>query len=241
MNNTKTRQLFFDLDRTLWDFEANSKKALQQLFVDLELDSHIAHFNHFHHTYVRINTELWNAYGKGKIGKAELRDSRFQHTLEYHGIHDSSITKRLSDGYIEISPRQTLLFPDAIDVLEHFRKEGYHMHIITNGFPEVQYVKLENSGLASYFRQILCSEEVGFTKPHRGIFHEALRRTDCRAEHAIMIGDDFKIDIVGALNAGWTAIHFDPEHKFKKERNVHRIRGLNELPEAVSMLPIVST
>jgi putative hydrolase of the HAD superfamily len=238
MNNTKTRQLFFDLDRTLWDFEANSKKALQQLFADLELGSHIEHFNHFHHTYVRINSELWNAYGKGKIGKAELRDSRFRRTLEYHGISDSSIAQRLSEGYIEISPRQTLLFPDAVDVLEQFRKEGYRMHIITNGFPEVQYIKLENSGISAYFEEIMCSEEVGFTKPQRGIFQEALRRTNCRPEHAIMIGDDFKIDIVGALNAGWTAIHFDPENRYKKERSIKRIRALNELPEAVSLLPI---
>lgn len=238
MKPNKTRQLFFDLDRTLWDFEANSKKALQQLFADLQLDSHIEHFNHFHHTYVRINNELWNAFGKGKINKAELRDSRFQRTLEHHGISDLTITQRLSDGYIELSPRQTQLFPDAVDVLEQFRREGYRMHIITNGFPEVQYIKLENSGIAPYFDNVLCSEDVGFTKPHREIFQEALRRASCLPEHAIMIGDDFKIDIVGALNAGWTAIHFDPEHKFKKELTVKRIRSLKELPEAVSMLAI---
>jgi len=236
----KTRQLFFDLDRTLWDFEANSKKALQQLFIDFGLGNHIEHFNHFHHTYVRINTELWNAFGKGKIGKTELRDSRFQKTLAYHGIEDkdNSISQKLSDGYIEISPRQTLLFPNTKEVLDHFRKENYRMHIITNGFPEVQYIKLENSGIASYFDQVLCSEEVGFTKPHREIFQEAMRRTDCLPENAIMIGDDFKIDIVGALNAGWKAIHFDPEHKFRKERTVKRIRGLEELPDVVSLLPI---
>lgn len=235
----KVRQLFFDLDRTLWDFEANSKKALQVLFDDLALGTHIAHFNHFHHTYVKINAELWNDYGKGRISKSELRDSRFTKALAYHGIHDGELVERISTGYIELSPRQTLLFPQAIEVLEHFKREQYRMHIITNGFPEVQYIKLENSGLAGYFDQVLCSEEVGFTKPHRGIFTEAMRRTNCQPEHAIMIGDDFKIDIVGALNAGWTAIHFDPEHKFKKERTVRRIRGLQELPEAVSMLPIV--
>jgi putative hydrolase of the HAD superfamily len=234
----KTRQLFFDLDRTLWDFEANSKKALQHLFQEFELGNHIEHFNHFHHTYIRINTELWNAYGKGKINKNELRDSRFQRTLAHHGIVDGAISQRISDGYIEISPRQTLLFPNAIEVLEHFKKEDYRMHIITNGFPEVQYIKLANSGLSTFFDQILCSEEVGFTKPHREIFQEALRRSGCQPQNAIMIGDDFKIDIIGALNAGWTAIHFDPEHRYKKERNVRRVRSLDELPDAVSMLPI---
>jgi putative hydrolase of the HAD superfamily len=235
----KIRQLFFDLDRTLWDFEANSKRALQHLYEELELGVHIEHFNHFHHTYIRINAELWNAYGKGKINKEELRNSRFEKTLAYHGINDKVVSDKMSDGYITLSPTQTQLFPQALEVLQFFQQEGYRMHIITNGFKEVQHIKLSNSGLAEYFEHVLCSEEIGATKPHRAIFEEAMRRTDCLPQHAIMIGDDFKADIIGALNAGWTAIHFDPEHKYKKERNVKRIRSLSELPDVVSMLPIV--
>ena len=235
----KTRQLFFDLDRTLWDFEANSKKALQLLYAELELHNHIEHFSHFHYTYIRINAELWTAYGKGKIDKLELRDSRFKKTLNHLGISDHSITQRMSDGYIDLSPRQTLLFPNAIEVLEQFKQENYRMHIITNGFKEVQHIKLENSGLSPYFDLILCSEEIGVNKPHRPIFQEAMNRTGCLPEEAIMIGDDFKVDIIGALNAGWSAIHFDPEHKFKKELNVKRVRNLADLPDLVSLMPIV--
>lgn len=235
----KVRQLFFDLDRTLWDFEANSKRALQHLYEELSLGDTIEHFNHFHHTYIRINADLWQLYGKGKLTKAELRDNRFKNALAHHGIHDHGLAQQMSDGYIEISPRQTQLFPNALEVLEQFRKEKYKMHIITNGFPEVQYIKLTNSGIADFFDEVLCSEDVGSTKPHPAIFKEALRRTHCQSQHAIMIGDDFKVDIVGALNAGWTAIHFDPERKFKKEGNVPRIRDLSELPEVISMLPIV--
>lgn len=235
----KVRQLFFDLDRTLWDFEANSKRALQHLYEELELGVHIEHFNHFHHTYIRINAEMWADYGKGKIDKAALRNGRFRKTLAYHGIHDEEIAEKLSDGYIAVSPYQTQLFPQAKEMLQFFRNEGYRMHIITNGFKEVQHIKLSHSGLAEFFDLILCSEEIGATKPHREIFLEAQRRTDCKPEHAIMIGDDFKADIIGALNAGWTAIHFDPESKFKKERNVLRIRSLGQLPDVVSLLPLV--
>jgi putative hydrolase of the HAD superfamily len=236
----KVRQLFFDLDRTLWDFEANSKRALQHLYEELSLGDTIEHFNHFHHTYIRINADLWQLYGKGKLTKAELRDNRFKNALAHHGIHDHGLAQKMSDGYIEISPRQTQLFPNALEVLEQFRKEKYRMHIITNGFPEVQHIKLANSGIAHFFDEVLCSEDVGSTKPHPEIFKEALRRAHCQSQHAIMIGDDFKVDIVGALNAGWTAIHFDPERKFKKEGTVPRIRDLSELPEVISMLPIVS-
>lgn len=235
----KIRQLYFDLDRTLWDFETNSRFALQQLYVDLNIGDSVEHFRHFQHTYERVNADLWQAYGKGKLTKEELRDTRFSKTLAHHGIVDPQVAKRMSDGYIELSPKQTALFPGAIDMLESLKKDDYRLHIITNGFKEVQHIKLENSGLKPYFDLILCSEEVGLTKPNREIFRYAQEKTSCEAQHAIMIGDDMKADVVGALNAGWSAIHFDPERKLQKERNVPRIRALAEIPEIVNLLPIV--
>lgn len=235
----KVRQLFFDLDRTLWDFEANSKRALQHLYESLSLGDTIEHFMHFHHTYIRVNATLWQQYGKGKLSKEALRDNRFKDALALHGIHDHQLAQKMSDGYIEMSPKQTALFPGAIETLTELKRQKYRMHIITNGFHEVQHVKLETSGLKSFFDVVLSSESIGFTKPHREIFQEAQRLTNCQPQHAIMIGDDFKADIIGALNANWTAIHFDPEVKFKKERNVPRVRSLNELPEVINLLPIV--
>ncbi|MNY24748.1 Pyrimidine 5'-nucleotidase YjjG [compost metagenome] len=145
----------------------------------------------------------------------------------------------MSDGYIDLSPQQTALFPGAIEMLDELKGEDYRLHIITNGFKEVQHIKLKNSGISDYFDLVLCSEEIGVTKPHREIFQEAQRITACKTEHAVMVGDDFKADIIGALNAGWTAIHFDPEVKYKKERNVPRIRKLSEIPELINLLPIV--
>lgn len=236
----KVRQLFFDLDRTLWDFETNSRFALQHLYDDLKLGDTIEHFLHFHHTYIRINADLWNLYGSGKVSKEELRDSRFKKALAHHGIHDEELVKKMSDGYIDLSPQQTALFPGAVDMLNELKAENYRLHIITNGFKEVQHIKLKNSGISEYFELVLCSEEIGVTKPHREIFQEAQRITTCKTEHAVMVGDDFKADIIGALNAGWTAIHFDPEHKYKKERNVPRIRTLSEIPSLVNLLPIVA-
>lgn len=235
----KTRQLFFDLDRTLWDFETNSRYALSELFKELKLDEHIEHFLHFHHHYISVNAELWHQYGKGKISKTELRDSRFKRALAKFNLHDETLAQRMSDGYLELSPNQTAVFPGVKEMLEDFKANNYRMHIITNGFREVQERKLSNCDLLSYFEVILCSEDIGFTKPNREIYREAERLTECKPEHAIMIGDDFKADVIGSLNAGWTAIHFDPEHKYKKERNVPRIRELMELPNVVSMLPII--
>ncbi len=236
----KVRQLFFDLDRTLWDFERNSQTALSVLYQELDLGKHIEHFLHFHHHYGIINAELWHQYGKGKISKEELRDSRFVKALAKFGIQDESTAMRMSQGYLELSPNQTAIFPFAHEMLREFKNNEYQLHIITNGFREVQERKLQNCDLRKYFDVILCSEDIGFTKPNKEIYREAERLTGCKPNQAIMIGDDFKADVIGSLNAGWTAIHFDPEHRYKKERNVPRIRTLNELPEVVSMLPIIT-
>lgn len=237
----KIRQLFFDLDRTLWDFETNSKFALSELFHLYQLEDAFEHFIQFHYHYSKINAELWHAYGDQKITKDELRYERFRKTLALKNIQDEQLVNKLSDGYVEISPKQTALFPGAIETLEELKKEDYRLHIITNGFKEVQDIKLENCGLKPYFDLILCSEEVGVNKPSRGIFNHALEYTHCKAAHAIMIGDDMKADIVGALNAGWSAIHFDPERKFAKEREVPRIRELAEIPDTICRIPIVES
>ena len=235
----KIRQLFFDLDRTLWDFETNSQFALSELFKKHKLGDHIEHFLQFHHHYVMVNAELWTQYGKGKISKEELRDSRFKKALAKFNLHDDGLAREMSNGYLEISPNQTAVFPGAKEVLQQLKKEDYRLHIITNGFREVQERKLRNCELLDFFDVILCSEDIGYTKPNREIFQEAQRLTNCKSEHAIMIGDDFKADIIGSLNAGWTPIHFDPESRYKKERNVSRIRSLGEIPAVVNLMPIV--
>jgi len=119
----KVRQLFFDLDRTLWDFETNSRFALQYLYDDLKLGETIEHFMHFHHTYIRINADLWNQYGNGKLTKEELRDNRFKKALAHHGIHNNELAQQMSDGYIALSPQQTALFPGAVEMLESLRSQ----------------------------------------------------------------------------------------------------------------------
>lgn len=225
------QHLFFDLDRTLWDFEKNSELALHELFHSLGLDDNIPDFEHFHQVYKAKNAELWKLYGIGKMKKEELRISRFQITLESFGVNDPSTILQMSDGYVEISPRQTALFPGAIETLKILQKEGYPMHIITNGFKEVQYIKLENSGLAPFFDVVICSEELGKNKPSPDIFHFALNKAGASSKESAMIGDDPEVDVYGALNAGMKGILFDPFDENKRFSDVPRISALSEIPE----------
>ena len=156
--------LFFDLDRTLWDFEKNSQQALRILYADLNIQDKIGNFYDFYHKYKNINSDLWIAYGRGKITKDELRNTRFEKTLYKFGIVDEVLNQALNNGYIDISPDQTHIFPFAIETLTELKKDGFNLHIITNGFKEVQHRKLKNCGFDAFFDVIVCSEEIGKNK-----------------------------------------------------------------------------
>ena len=185
------KHLFFDLDRTLWDFETNSETALNILFDELKLGDSIRSFRSFHTQYKKINAQLWYDYAKGKVSKEELRTSRFDRTLKKFKINDATLAMKLGDGYVELSPYQTNLFPHTIETLDALKKEDYQLHIITNGFKEVQYIKLKNSGLIDFFDVILCSEEVGKTKPSPLVFQAAIDRANATKKESLMIGDDY--------------------------------------------------
>lgn len=227
------QHLFFDLDRTLWDFDTNSENALRQLFIEEELEAQIGGFEHFHKQYVYQNAHLWKLYGKGIIKKDELRYERFRVTLKQFKIQDEALVRRLSDAYVAISPLQTALFPKAIETLQCLQQMGYKLHIITNGFQEVQFVKLDNCGMRAFFDVVVCSEFVGKNKPDLAIFKYALNQAGALADKSVMIGDDYHVDVAGALRAGMKAIWFDPSGK-NQYNYENCISALEVLPE---MLP----
>jgi putative hydrolase of the HAD superfamily len=224
------KHLFFDLDRTLWDFEKNSEIALFKLFHELGLNEAIDSFENFHTNYKVNNAYLWKEYGAGRLSKGNLRNDRFRITLEQFDVKDIDLVNKISDGYVELSPQQTALFPKTHETLDYLQKEGYNMHIITNGFKEVQYIKLNKSELDHYFDVIVCSEDVGQNKPSPAIFKHSLNAANAKAIDSVMIGDDYEVDIVGAQNYGMFGILFDPENSFKHFQDQHRIQSLDELP-----------
>jgi putative hydrolase of the HAD superfamily len=229
-NMSSQHHLFFDLDRTLWDFEKNSQQALKILFSDFELNNKIKNFYDFLHAYKHINNDLWVAYGKKKITKEELRNLRFERALAKFDIIDSKLTEELNNGYIEISPNQTNIFPHAIETLTYLQNQGYNMHIITNGFKEVQYRKIKNCGFEPFFDVIVCSEEVGVNKPEAAVFHHAIQRASAHISKCVMIGDDLLVDFHGAQNAGMKAILFDPQKHRRQRKGDFHVQSLNQIP-----------
>ena len=223
--------LFFDLDRTLWDFDLNSKTALKSIYSELDLTSKLAAgFEAFHQIYNRINHECWAAYRSGTMKKEELRFIRFYRSMEHFGLRDKELAVEIGDLYVQKSPLQTNLIDGSMELLEHCKQKGYKMHIITNGFEEVQGIKLKNSGLLPYFDEIITSERAGARKPDPVIFNLAENLTQTKAENCLMIGDDLEADIVGARKAGWNQVFYNPNNGIKHNEEITKeITSLREL------------
>jgi putative hydrolase of the HAD superfamily len=225
--------LFFDLDRTLWDFDSNSHQALSIIFDTLQLDQKIEKKKAFISDYKRINEKMWEEYRLGKVKKEALRTGRFQRALLKHGIDDVKLAATYAEEYLALCPHLTDLFPGTIEVLNDFKSRGKKMHIITNGFTEVQHIKLEKSGLRPFFDFVICSDTLGINKPDPRIFHHALKHAEASIDSAVMIGDHLESDVLGAHGVGMQGILFDPKDEHKKVQSVKKIKELAELPAMI--------
>ena len=225
------KHVFFDLDRTLWDFESNSEATLKEIFINLDLASKVGVSDDvFIKEYKRINAIFWEDYRNGVIEKETLRYARFEAAMKYFGHEDRKLASLIGEEYIFRSPRKTGLVDGAIEVLEYL-KPKYELHIITNGFEEVQHIKMASSGLAPYFDQHITSEAAGAKKPSRVIFDFAKEQAGSKEAESIMIGDDFGADIEGALNVGWKAIYYEPSIAKRDREDYLHIQHLKELLE----------
>ncbi|WP_018479549.1 YjjG family noncanonical pyrimidine nucleotidase [Pontibacter roseus] len=223
--------LFFDLDHTLWDFEKNSEETLYTLFQEFNLAA-FGKFDcdSFYKKYRFVNTRLWDLYNKGKIDQKELRESRFVKTLTGLGLEAHEVPAGLSEAYTDLCPTKTAVFPYTFEVLDYLRSK-YELHIITNGFRDVQHIKMSGSNLTNYFKEVITSECCGYKKPDKRIFEHALERTKVRPNDCLMIGDNLECDIEGAREAGIDQVFFNPE-KTKSRLNpkpTYHIHCLSEL------------
>lgn len=225
------KHLFFDLDHTLWDFDTNSRVTLVELFEEKELqDLGVKDFETFYATYRVENDKLWALYRKGKVTKAELRASRFQRTLNALGVKADEVAAQIEIEYIDRSPYKTNLLPDAMETLKELSSR-YAIHIVTNGFSEIQDVKIDNSGLHPYITHRISSEIVGVQKPDPKVFRYAMKVSGATRKDSLMIGDNLEADVIGARRAGMEAVYFNPGAKPHGEQLKYEIRRLRELLE----------
>lgn len=187
-------------------------------------------FDTFIEVYEAINHELWHLYSLKQTTKEELRYQRFYKAFLHFNYDNLNLAHVWADDYLKISPYKTHLIDGAMDVLLYL-KDKYQLHIITNGFKEVQHIKLDYSNLKPFFEHIIISEEHGFNKPDIKIFDLAQQLTNAQIHECVMIGDNYSTDILGALNANWKAIYLSNSQMVNVSDNFFQINRLIHLKE----------
>jgi putative hydrolase of the HAD superfamily len=224
------KDLFFDLDHTLWDFETNSKETIQELYNTYNLtDLGIVDFDGFYDTYSAHNHRLWDRYTKGFIKQEELRWKRVYLSLLDFKVANEKLAKEMSQAYLEILPNKQHLFPYTIEILDYLKKKEYKMHLITNGFESVQFKKIKNSGIQDYFIEVITSEASNSLKPHKDIFEYALKNTNATVAESIMIGDNESADIQGGINIGMDTVFVNHIQAIPTVPATYTITHLKEL------------
>ncbi len=229
----KYRHLFFDLDHTLWDFEANARATLEDLHQSMELASRgVNDFDLFHKNYLIHNERLWERYRNGLIKQEDLRSKRMSLALLDFKIADDDLAKEMGAKFLEMLPSRTILFPHAREILQYLKDKKYQLHMITNGFESTQHSKLKYSGLSEFFIEVITSEGSNSLKPNKEIFDYALGKTKAAKNECIMLGDSIEADIIGANNAGIDQVyinHLNIEPVFKPTYMVNSLKELENI------------
>lgn len=221
----KYKHILFDLDRTLWDFESNMRLTLSDIFFNHNLNNRIDNPEKFIEAFIKHNDKLWAQYQKGEMKKEVLRYKRFELTLKDFGIKDKVLAEVIGQEYIDESPKKTILIPHTLDILNYL-KVKYKLHIITNGFNEVQFTKLKLCGLDQYFDKVVTSEISGYHKPRPEAFGYTLSMANAKKDESIMIGDDLENDILGAKQFGINQIFFNPQRVPHSHSITHEVDSL---------------
>ena len=224
----KYKHLFIDLDRTIYDFDKSTHDTFLELFDKFGLHERGVPFDQFFELYKKNNVALWGKYREGKVTKKFLNVHRFDITFNQFGINDRAFAGRFASDYLLNSPLKKALFPNVREVLEYL-KGKYTLHIITNGFEEVQKTKLEANDLNKYFATVTTSEEAQAKKPNKVIFELAFKKAKAKPEESLMIGDDLDVDILGARNVGMDQVYCNYENIPHNGQVTFEVREISEI------------
>lgn len=225
------KNLFFDLDDTLWACAENARDTFSEMYDKYAYHRFFESFDHFYMLYQQRNLELWVEYGKGHITREELNKIRFLYPLEEVGAADAEMAKRFSEDFFAVVPTKSKVEPYTFEVLDALAPK-YNLYILSNGFRELQYKKMQSAGINHYFKKVVLSDDLGVMKPRPEIFHFALSATQSQLNESIMIGDSWENDITGAAGIGMHQIYYDPAgHTNLPFKPTYHIKDLRELLE----------
>ncbi|SFI43345.1 YjjG family noncanonical pyrimidine nucleotidase [Halpernia frigidisoli] len=228
------RHIFFDLDNTLWDHRKNARLTLDILFKRYKVEElHNLNFEDFHTEYDIVNEDLWAKIRDEKIDKDYLRKHRFYDTFLKFNIDDFDLSQKFENQFLDDIVEFNELVEGSLEILDYLKAKNYKLHIITNGFEEVSYRKIEGSGMNNYFETVTSADSLNVRKPNPKIFEHALKMANARKEESILIGDDWIADVLGAKNFGLDVIFFDV---FKEQPELTDIKRVEKLVEIKNYL-----
>lgn len=185
--------ILFDADETLFHFDAF--KGMQLMFSRKGIEFTEQDFAE----YQQVNKPLWVAYQDGNITAEQLKYTRF----EYWAAKLETTPAELNSAFLTAMADICTLLPGAKELLEGLMGKA-KLGIITNGFTELQQVRLHKTGMQDYFDQIVISEQIGIAKPDAGIFAYAMEKMGHPdKQKVLMVGDNPHSDILGGLNFGF--------------------------------------
>ncbi len=222
--------VFFDVDDTLLDtskFAETARKAAIELMVDngLPLDKEIAYS-----TLKTVIREKGSNYDKhfNVLTKALL------------GEEDPMLVALGMVTYHNVKFSLLRPFPKTIDTLIYLKSQGYKLGVISNGITIKQWEKLVRLNVYQFFDEVITSEEVGYLKPSKEIYEEALKRMKADPEKSVMIGNKFLEDALGAVEAGLSAIlvnsHVTEQEKERIKKENLDIKILDSIGEVNTVL-----
>jgi len=227
LNKESVTDIFFDLDHTLWDFEKNSALAFQLLFDRYKVEIDVSRFLA---VYEPVNLQYWKLYREEKVSKENMRRGRLLDTfIKFNLQFPIDFIDSLAESYIDFLPLNNYLLEGAVEILDYLQPK-YSLHIITNGFEEVQQRKLTNSNIHHYFKTVTNSERAGVKKPDPKIFYYALQQANTTSQKSIMIGDNLEADILGAEAVGIKSVLLTSNHQEKwQQTTIEKLVQLREL------------
>lgn len=217
--------VLFDIDHTLFDFEATERTAFRRLLEQQELQWTPERETR----YKTLNQALWKALERGEGTREEVIHSRFVTFFAEEGrTVDGREVDETYRGYLA---QGTELIPGATALLEQLAG-NVTMYVVTNGISKTQRARLEGAGLTDFFEGIFVSEETGFQKPMAGFFdHVFARIPQFDPARTIIVGDSLSADIAGGNQAGIATCWFNPDRKSAADiKPTFTITSLAELP-----------
>ncbi|MFZ0831096.1 MAG: HAD family hydrolase [Thermoplasmata archaeon] len=201
--------IFFDLDDTLYDHR-HARLAGMQALRRAEPALGRLPLAGLDRTYERLLNDIHIVLVlTGKISLDESRWLRMNRFLEeYHIQVSRERTQELIDLRVRTYLRHRRAVPGVPALLRFLHDSGKTICVVTDNLRSEQEEKLRFMGFEGLVDHLVCSEQVGVTKPDPRMFRAALQRAGALPATTVMVGDVWERDIVGAARLGIWPIWF---------------------------------